>query len=218
VQSWPKLMDIAGDKIIRSMDWPMAEEIADRVEKTIPPELRDKEEGEETDDANMVDTPKGPMPKDQVGPMLAQMDQQMQQMDAELRDAKSGMDKARLQAETQITLAKMNNENKEDVAELQGMIQMLIAKMEPPPALVADVTSDLAEDAPAPAQAAPAEAAPQQDNTAALLAQLVNALNPPKRKSMRIQAPSGAMYQGEILEEPHNPEPTEPDMTQGPQQ
>jgi len=144
-KSWPKLMDVAGDKIVRSMDWPMSEEIADRIEKTMPPELRDEEGGEGTD-ANMVDTPKGPMPKDQVGPMLAQMDQQMQQMGKELADANTGMDKARLQSETQITIAKLNAENKEDVEELKGMIQMLLAKMAPPPALVADVSADLAED------------------------------------------------------------------------
>jgi len=144
-KSWPKLMDIAGDKVVRSMDWPMSEEIADRIEKTMPPELRDDEGGEGTD-ANMVDTPKGPMPKDQVGPMLAQMDQQMQQMGKELSDANTGMDKARLQSETQITIAKINAENREDVEELKGMIQMLLAKMQPPPALVSDVSADLAED------------------------------------------------------------------------
>ena len=51
-KSWPKLMDVAGDKIVRSMDWPMSEEIADRIEKTIPPELRDEEGGEGADAKN----------------------------------------------------------------------------------------------------------------------------------------------------------------------
>lgn len=144
-QSWPKLMDIAGDKVVRSMDWPMAEEIADRIEKTIPPELRDDEGGEQTG-ANMVDTPKGPMPKEQVGPMLAQMDQQMQEMGRELTEAKTGMDKARLQSETQITIAKLNADNKQDVEELRGVIQMLLAKMQPPTVLAAEVSADLAEE------------------------------------------------------------------------
>jgi hypothetical protein len=49
-QSWPKLMDIAGDKVVKAMDWPGAEEIAERIKKTIPPELtREKDEGEEED-------------------------------------------------------------------------------------------------------------------------------------------------------------------------
>lgn len=145
-QNWPKLMDIAGDKVIRSMDWPMADEIADRVKKTMPPELVDEGEGGGTSNANMVDTPKGPMPKDQVGPMLEQMDQQMQQMGQELQESKNGMDKARLDADTKIQIAKINAESKADVEELKGMIQMLVAKMAPPPALVAEVAADISKD------------------------------------------------------------------------
>jgi hypothetical protein len=145
-QSWPKLMDIAGDKVVRSMDWPMADEIADRIEKTIPPELRDKPEDGEQADANTVDTPKGPIPKEQVGPMLAQMDQQMQQLHQQLQEAQSGIQKAQIQADAQVQVAQINAENREDVEELKGMIQMLLVKMQPPPALVADVSADLAED------------------------------------------------------------------------
>jgi hypothetical protein len=145
-QSWPKLMDIAGDKVVRSMDWPMADEIADRIEKTIPPELRDEPKDGEQADANTVDTPKGPIPKEQVGPMLAQMDQQMQQLHQQLQEAASGIEKARIDADAKIQVARINAESREDVEELKGVIQMLIAKMPPPPALVADVSADLAED------------------------------------------------------------------------
>lgn len=144
-QSWPKLMDIAGDKVVRSMDWPMADEIADRIEKTIPPELRDDEDGADTN-TNMVNTPKGPMPKDQVGPMLAQMDQQMQQLNQQLQEASSGIEKAHIDADAKVAVARIQAENREDVEELKGMIQMLLVKMQPPPALVADVSADLAED------------------------------------------------------------------------
>lgn len=38
----PSLMQKAGDLIIRSADFPMADEIAKRLEKTLPPELRDQ--------------------------------------------------------------------------------------------------------------------------------------------------------------------------------
>lgn len=143
-RNWPKLMDIAGDKVVRSMDWPMADEIADRIERSMPPELRD-EEGDDAG-ANMVDTPRGPMPKDQVGPMLEQMDQQMQQLSQQLQEASSGIEKARIDSDTKIEVARINAEAKEDVEELKGMIQMLLVKMQPPPALVADVSADLAED------------------------------------------------------------------------
>lgn len=141
-QNWPKLMDVAGDKVVRSMDWPMSDEIADRIEKTMPPALLDKEG---SDQASMVETPQGPIPKDQVGPMLAQMDQQMQEMGKELDEAKSGLAKARIDADSREQVARINAEGRSDVAELQGMIQMLLARMPPPMPLVSEVAADFAE-------------------------------------------------------------------------
>lgn len=47
-QAWPKLMDIAGDKVVKAMDWPQNEEIAERIKRTIPAEItreNDEEEG-----------------------------------------------------------------------------------------------------------------------------------------------------------------------------
>lgn len=38
-QAWPKLMDIAGDKVVKAMDWPGADEIATRIKRTLPAEL-----------------------------------------------------------------------------------------------------------------------------------------------------------------------------------
>jgi hypothetical protein len=47
VQAYPPLMQIAGDLIMKAQDGPGADEIAKRMAKMLPPELRDKEEGEE---------------------------------------------------------------------------------------------------------------------------------------------------------------------------
>jgi len=136
-QNWPKLMDIAGDKVIRSMDWPMAEEIADRVAKTIPPELRNGEDGTDADDANMVDTPFGKVPVSQLPDMLAHMKQQMEQMSQQLQEAASGIDKAKIDAASRERVAEINAASKADVAELQGWIQLLVQKLQPPPVLTA---------------------------------------------------------------------------------
>lgn len=145
-QSWPKLMDIAGDKVVRSMDWPMSEEIADRIEKTIDPSLRKGEDGQEETDENMVDTPRGPIPKDQVGTMLDQMDQQMQQLGQELQEANSGLAKAKIDAASRERVAEINAVSKNDVAELQGWVQLLVQKLQPPPVLTdAALTTGSAE-------------------------------------------------------------------------
>lgn len=135
-QAWPKLMDIAGDKVVRSMDWPMADEIADRIEKTIPPELRQDEDADDAAD-DMVQTPQGPVPKEQVPALLAQMAQQMQEMQQQLQEAASGIEKAKIDAASRERVAEINATSKNDVAELQGWIQLLVQKMQPPPVLTA---------------------------------------------------------------------------------
>lgn len=138
-QSWPKLMDIAGDKVVRSMDWPMSDEIADRIEKTIPPNLlKDESDGQ---DGQTIDTPHGPIPIQQASAIMAQMDQQLKQMDQALQEASAGITKTKLDNESKERIAAMNNAGKMDVEELAGMIQMMIAKMQPPPALVEQAMS-----------------------------------------------------------------------------
>lgn len=139
---WPKMMDIAGDKVVAAMDWPGADEIAERIKRTIPPQILGQD-GQ--DDAKTIMTAKGPIPIDQIPKMLEEMDQQGQQMHAELMDAKAGMDKARLDAQTRIEVAEIQAVNKSDVAELQGMIQLLLAKLAVPPILAADVAKDIGE-------------------------------------------------------------------------
>lgn len=49
--------------------------------------------------------------------------------------------------DTAIEVAKINAESRYDVAELSGLIQMLLAKMQPPEPLVAEVSEDEAENA-----------------------------------------------------------------------
>ena len=153
-QSWPKLMDIAGDKVVKAMDWPGAEEIAKRIERTIPPEIRGDEDGEST---TMVQTPNGPIPAEQAGQMIGQMDQHLKMMSQELEQAQSGIAQAQMKGQfdlqkaqednaTKIELARINNEGRQDVEELKGLIQILIQKMQPPPALAAEVGADMQKD------------------------------------------------------------------------
>lgn len=158
---WPKLMDIAGDKVVRSMDWPGADEIADRIKKTIPPELTADEEGGE--DQDVIQTPQGPIPVEQVPALLAQLQGQLQEMGAALQEAQSGIDKAKVDAEAKIATAETNAQaaiqkaqmdadtkvrvaeiqavSAGDVAELNGLIKLLVAKMTPPPGLEGDSTT-----------------------------------------------------------------------------
>jgi hypothetical protein len=58
VQVFPDMMAIAGDLVAKAQDWPGAEELADRLRKTIPPHLLSEKErqemGEQGPDVNAI--------------------------------------------------------------------------------------------------------------------------------------------------------------------
>lgn len=78
----PKIWEVAGDLIVKNMDWPGADEIAKRLKKAIGPLSQDEEEQEP-----MVQTPQGPIPASQAGQMLAQLMQQVEGMGQALERA-----------------------------------------------------------------------------------------------------------------------------------
>jgi hypothetical protein len=45
IQVWPQLMSVAGDLVAKAQDWPGAEELAERLKKTIPPQFLDEKDG-----------------------------------------------------------------------------------------------------------------------------------------------------------------------------
>lgn len=69
----PQLMQIAGDLVMRSYDFPMADELANRLEKTLPPGLKE--------DKAQPDIPP------QVKQAMDQMGQQMDMLTKELHDS-----------------------------------------------------------------------------------------------------------------------------------
>jgi hypothetical protein len=71
VSSFPQIMPVAGDIMVRNMDWPGASEIADRMQKMLPPQLQENE---------------GALPP-QVQQHVAQLTQQNQQLQQALGQA-----------------------------------------------------------------------------------------------------------------------------------
>jgi hypothetical protein len=186
-QSWPKLMEVAGDKVVRSMDWPGADDIADRIAKTLPPGLADKPK-DEKDAPPMVETPNGPIPLEQAGQMIGQMDHALSQMQGEMEKLESGMAKAQLDAQTRIEVAKISASAKHDDTELNGIVKIMLAKMSENEAAKAAVVMESKE-----------PAAPDVDPMAEIK-EMLSAINKPRRKVMKITAPSGAIYQGEVAD------------------
>lgn len=86
VQVWPQLISVAGDLIAKAQDWPGAEELSKRLQKTIPPQYL---EGE-VDEHGQPLAPPGPSPEQvqqlQQGAMqLHGQNQQLQTENAQLK-------------------------------------------------------------------------------------------------------------------------------------
>jgi hypothetical protein len=144
-QSWPKLWEIAGDKVVKSMDWPGAQEIAERIEKTLPPGLVERE-GDES--ADMVETPRGPIPKEQAGQLIGQMNDALEQLQAELDDKQIVLEKERIAAQSREKVAQINAEARGDAEELKGLVQLILARV-PDPAATIQAAETVVEEAPA---------------------------------------------------------------------
>jgi hypothetical protein len=98
-QADPTLMAKAGDLIIRASDFPMAEQLADRLAKTIPPELQDDKPGQ---------APKDP----QAQMMIQNMDQAIQGMTQHIGQLEESLAKAEQQlANKDGEIAVKNDEN-----------------------------------------------------------------------------------------------------------
>jgi hypothetical protein len=86
-------------------------------------------------------------------------------------EAHIAMEKAEKEACLKLELAAKDAESKEDIAELNAFVDLEKAKIQPPPALTADVNADLAEEKPLPKI---------------------------MRRKISMKAPSGGIYEGTI--------------------
>lgn len=172
----PQLMQVAGDIIVRAQDFPMSEELARRLEKTIPPALLQ-------DDKKLQIPPEVQAQMDAAQQHLEGAGQMIQQLQAELKEAQEKtqleqqMFSAKLQADTSVKMAAIQSQEKisqdrikadlvkakwsvestglkttqdnatrKDIAELQAVESLLSKGIAPPQDLAADVSEDLQEE------------------------------------------------------------------------
>lgn len=84
VQVFPQLMQYAGDIVAKAQDWPGAQELAERLRKTIPPELLAGEK-----DENGQPTPAQPSIPPQLQQMIQEGQQTIQQLSKENESMKA---------------------------------------------------------------------------------------------------------------------------------
>jgi hypothetical protein len=201
--AWPKLMDIAGDVVVKSQDWPGAEDIAKRIKATIPQEIRGADDGEEE-----------PMPpaalqfmqqaKAAIGELQGRLqaaEEVIQKQDQELQQTKSKgyTDSVDASVESARLEVQLLEEKKKRIA-----LEIQVAEGE---ALVNQAREVVALGHPE------APESPQASTDISMLIQALAAIaaKPPEpppvvnvvvekggavRKEISIQAPSGAVYHG----------------------
>ena len=116
VQAVPGAAQIAGDLIAKSQDWPMADAIADRLRKALPPNLASEENDEKTPEQ---------MQQMQAAAQQQQQAQAMQMADAQAEIRKKTADAAKAEAEAgkaQLELSQMSGQ-------LQVVVQAQVANI-----------------------------------------------------------------------------------------
>ena len=109
VKAAPGLMAVVGDLIFRNSDMPGADQVADRLEKALPPGLADDKQG-----AQQIPP--------QAKAQMDQMSQQIEQMTAALDKA---TDEARTK-KAELDVKKLEMESKERIAAMENQTQILI--------------------------------------------------------------------------------------------
>lgn len=100
LQSAPNVAPLILDLVARAQDWPMADHIAERIETTLPPEIRQQIEKNKTAPGEMQEG--GPMPPE----MQPQQPPQPQGPPPEMRQAAMQADMAKIEADVQEQQAK----------------------------------------------------------------------------------------------------------------
>ncbi|MGE5621428.1 MAG: portal protein [Candidatus Bathyarchaeota archaeon] len=147
IRAFPQAAGPLGPLIAKNMDWPGAEDIANVLKALLPPAVQAAIDGKEA---------QGVPPELQS--KMQEMDQVIQQLQSALQDSqrkledKSGVEQIRAGKDIRIEqmrdqrerdLEAMRSDTRRDVEEIKGWIAMLIERMQPPPALQAEISESM---------------------------------------------------------------------------
>lgn len=111
VQSYPNLIPLAGDLIVRNMDWAGADAIADRLKKMLPPQLQEGDQSDPEVQNNMLRS------------QLQQVSQQHALMTQALQNALETIRTKKIEQDGKIAATKIDADAKISVAEIQTRAQ-----------------------------------------------------------------------------------------------
>lgn len=141
VQAFPAAAPIVGDLIATNMDWPGADQFAERLKKSLPPQFRDPEDMTPEEQQQMQAAMQEQAQAAQVQQQAMQLDMQskhidMQKSEAETQEAQADAEKARLEvAEASLELAMKNGQMNAAIAQIvqQEVARVLQGTMQPGP-------------------------------------------------------------------------------------
>lgn len=110
VRAYPDAAPIIGDLLAKNLDWPGSDEIADRLKKILPEELRTDEDGEEQE-----------LPPEMTQ-MIEQMQQALQEASAKIQELESG--------EQEKVLKQLNEKKKLEISEYDAETKRITATSE----------------------------------------------------------------------------------------
>lgn len=113
----PQFAQVAGDLLVKNFDFPGAEELAERIKKTIPPDL--------LSDENDEIPPAVQAQLKQSGQMIEQLTAQIQQLQQTIDN-----DMLKIQSDEKRDLAKIQSEEKMELAKINADIQKEMLKAE----------------------------------------------------------------------------------------
>ena len=119
LQGNPQLWQVAGDILARNLDWPGADELAERMKKMLPPQLQEKEEG-------------GQKMPPEVQQKIEQMGQMIEQLTQALNQAHDEKDKEadKLRSQEFIALERNRTDITKQIIQTEGTNRVAVLQAE----------------------------------------------------------------------------------------
>lgn len=127
--AFPDMVPIVGDLLVKSMDWPGAQEIAARMRKMLPPQLQDQQGGPQIPPAVQQQMQEQAQMVEQLMGELQEAKSQLQSKQVEMQ-AKSEMEQTKTEAALHMSDAKIQAEMQLKQMELESQTAVAQAKLE----------------------------------------------------------------------------------------
>lgn len=128
VQADPAVLQVAGDLIVRNLDWPGADEIAKRMQAMLPPQIQQTMKAEQDDGQPKVD-PQVEQQMNQMADMVEHLTQELQNANAKVGSDEDKLDIERFKAQTERMKVIADIETKSSLTDAQ-LHQLALANLQ----------------------------------------------------------------------------------------